>query len=151
MGQAVVDVVVDKGLLGGRNRLLDGVKLLGEINAGPLILHHLDHGPNVTFRAFEALDDVGMRCMRDVYHAFDLSPGRDRSNDERPLEVHEIVALERPMMFSPLKNAAYRHLFIAQVAALLGTGMATVALGLLAHDLAGAGAGEVLASPWRSR
>lgn len=48
------------------------------------------------------------------------------------------------MMFSPLKHAAYRHLFIAQVAALLGTGMATVALGLLAHDLAGAGAGEVL-------
>ncbi|WP_292045461.1 MULTISPECIES: MFS transporter [unclassified Brevundimonas] len=47
-------------------------------------------------------------------------------------------------MFSPLRNAAYRHLFIAQVAALLGTGMATVALGLLAHDLAGANAGEVL-------
>lgn len=47
-------------------------------------------------------------------------------------------------MFSPLQNAAYRHLFIAQVAALLGTGMATVALGLLAHDLAGAGAGEIL-------
>ena len=47
-------------------------------------------------------------------------------------------------MFSPLRNAAYRHLFIAQVAALLGTGMATVALGLLAHDLAGASAGEIL-------
>ena len=47
-------------------------------------------------------------------------------------------------MFSPLRNAAYRHLFIAQVAALLGTGMATVALGLLAHDLAGANAGEIL-------
>ena len=47
-------------------------------------------------------------------------------------------------MFSPLRNRAYRHLFIAQVAALLGTGMATVALGLLAHDLAGASAGEVL-------
>ena len=47
-------------------------------------------------------------------------------------------------MFSPLRNAAYRHLFIAQVAALLGTGMATVALGLLAHDLAGAGAGQIL-------
>lgn len=47
-------------------------------------------------------------------------------------------------MFSPLRNAAYRHLFVAQVAALLGTGMATVALGLLAHDLAGAGAGEIL-------
>lgn len=47
-------------------------------------------------------------------------------------------------VFSPLRNRAYRHLFIAQVSALLGTGMATVALGLLAHDLAGASAGEVL-------
>ncbi len=47
-------------------------------------------------------------------------------------------------MFSPLRHPAYRHLFLAQVAALLGTGLATVALGLLAHDLAGAGAGEVL-------
>lgn len=47
-------------------------------------------------------------------------------------------------MFSPLSNAAYRHLFLAQVMALLGTGMATVALGLLAHDLAGANSGEIL-------
>ena len=47
-------------------------------------------------------------------------------------------------MFSPLRNRPYRHLFTAQVAALLGTGLATVALGLLAHDLAGAGAGEIL-------
>ena len=47
-------------------------------------------------------------------------------------------------MFSPLRHPAYRHLFLAQVAALLGTGMATVALGLLAHDLAGANAGEIL-------
>lgn len=47
-------------------------------------------------------------------------------------------------MFSPLRHPAYRHLFTAQVAALLGTGLATVALGLLAHDLAGASAGEIL-------
>ncbi len=47
-------------------------------------------------------------------------------------------------MFSPLRNAAYRRLFGAQVAALLGTGLATVALGLLAHEIAGASAGEVL-------
>lgn len=47
-------------------------------------------------------------------------------------------------MFSPLRHAPYRHLFMAQVSALLGTGMATVALGLLAHDLAGASAGEIL-------
>lgn len=47
-------------------------------------------------------------------------------------------------MFSPLANPAYRHLFAAQVSALLGTGLATIALGLLAHDLAGAQAGEIL-------
>lgn len=47
-------------------------------------------------------------------------------------------------MFTPLRHAPYRHLFIAQVAALLGTGLATVALGLLAFRLGGAGAGEIL-------
>jgi predicted MFS family arabinose efflux permease len=47
-------------------------------------------------------------------------------------------------MFSPLKHQGYRNLFGAQVMALLGTGMATVALGLLAHDLAGANSGEIL-------
>ncbi|MDK7585104.1 MFS transporter [Alcaligenes phenolicus] len=47
-------------------------------------------------------------------------------------------------MLEVLKNRTYRHLFLAQVVALLGTGMATVALGLLAFDLAGASAGEVL-------
>jgi MFS family permease len=48
------------------------------------------------------------------------------------------------VMLSPLRNDAYRRLFGAQVAALLGTGLATVALGLLAHEIAGARAGEVL-------
>lgn len=47
-------------------------------------------------------------------------------------------------MLSPLKNATYARLFGAQVVALLGTGLATVALGLLAHELAGASAGEIL-------
>ncbi|OYX47189.1 MAG: MFS transporter [Alphaproteobacteria bacterium 32-64-14] len=47
-------------------------------------------------------------------------------------------------MLSPLRNRAYCNLFMAQVAALLGTGVATVALSLLAHDIAGANSGEVL-------
>lgn len=47
-------------------------------------------------------------------------------------------------MLSILANRTYRHLFTAQVVALVGTGLATVALGLLAYDLAGASAGEVL-------
>ncbi|SDT81059.1 Predicted arabinose efflux permease, MFS family [Streptomyces sp. TLI_053] len=47
-------------------------------------------------------------------------------------------------MLSVLRNRTYRHLFVAQVVALAGTGLATVALGLLAYDLAGAEAGSVL-------
>ena len=47
-------------------------------------------------------------------------------------------------MLEVLANRTYRHLFLAQVIALLGTGLATVALGLLAFDLAGADAGIVL-------
>ncbi len=47
-------------------------------------------------------------------------------------------------MFDVLRNSTYRHIFFAQVIALLGTGLATVALSLLAFDLAGANAGAVL-------
>lgn len=47
-------------------------------------------------------------------------------------------------MLSILRNRTYRHLFAAQVVALTGTGLATVALGLLAFDLAGNAAGLVL-------
>jgi len=47
-------------------------------------------------------------------------------------------------MLSPLRSRTYRHLFAAQVIALLGTGLATVALGLIAFQLAGAEAGAVL-------
>ncbi|WP_170469784.1 MFS transporter [Ruegeria arenilitoris] len=47
-------------------------------------------------------------------------------------------------MLSVLGNRVYRHLLAAQVVALAGTGLATVALGLLAFDLAGEAAGMVL-------
>jgi MFS family permease len=47
-------------------------------------------------------------------------------------------------MISLLGNRTYRHLFAAQVIALVGTGLSTVALALLAYDLAGGDAGVVL-------
>jgi MFS family permease len=47
-------------------------------------------------------------------------------------------------MMVVLANPTYRYLFFAQVVALLGTGLATVALGLLAYDLSGENAGAVL-------
>ena len=47
-------------------------------------------------------------------------------------------------MLGILANRTYRHLFAAQVIALIGTGLATVALGLLAWQIAGEDAGLVL-------
>ena len=47
-------------------------------------------------------------------------------------------------MLSVLNNRTYRHLFVAQALSLIGTGLTTVALGLLAYELAGADAGLVL-------
>ncbi|SDQ71305.1 MFS transporter [Pseudovibrio sp. Tun.PSC04-5.I4] len=47
-------------------------------------------------------------------------------------------------MLYVLANRTYRHLFLAQVIALFGTGLATVALSLLAFDIAGENAGSVL-------
>jgi MFS family permease len=45
---------------------------------------------------------------------------------------------------SPFANAIYRRLFAAHVIALAGSGLATIALALLAYDLAGGDAGLVL-------
>lgn len=45
---------------------------------------------------------------------------------------------------APLRNRVYRRLFAAQVIGLVGTGLATVAMGLLAFEIAGGDAGMVL-------
>lgn len=47
-------------------------------------------------------------------------------------------------MIQVLRDPTYRSLFTAQVMALVGTGLLTVALGLLAFDLAGGAAGSVM-------
>ena len=47
-------------------------------------------------------------------------------------------------MLTVLNNPTYRNLFSAQVIALLGTGLLTVALGLLAFDVAPESAGAVM-------
>lgn len=47
-------------------------------------------------------------------------------------------------MLRVFRNPTYAKLFSAQVIALLGTGLLTVALGLLAFDIAGDAAGSVL-------
>jgi len=58
-------------------------------------------------------------------------------------------------MLGILTDRTYRHLFLAQLVALIGTGLLTVALGLLAFELAGNEAGQVLGygyyAPFRDR
>lgn len=49
-----------------------------------------------------------------------------------------------PSLFSPLRIRTYRTLFFAQVISLFGTGLTTIALALLAYQLAGEKAGQLL-------
>ena len=50
-----------------------------------------------------------------------------------------------------LTNATFGRLYLAQIVSLAGTGLMTVALGLLAYRLAGDDAAQVSARRWRSR
>lgn len=47
-------------------------------------------------------------------------------------------------MLRVLANPTFRAVYLAQVISLIGAGLATVALGLMAYEIAGAGAGAVL-------
>ena len=51
-------------------------------------------------------------------------------------------------MWQLLFHPVFGRLYAAQVVALIGTGLLTVALGLLAYDLAGAAAGSVLGTAY---
>ena len=48
------------------------------------------------------------------------------------------------MTNNPLSNLSFTKLFAAQVIALVGTGLSTIALALLAYNMAGSEAGRVL-------
>ena len=70
-------MVVDQRLLGLRNGLLDRVQLLGNVEARPLRLDHVDDAAEVTFGAPQALDDFGMALVDRVpVHEQILSPPR---------------------------------------------------------------------------
>jgi len=56
-------VVVDQRFLGLRHGLFDRLQLLRHVEAWPAGLQHLDDGFQVTIRAFEAVGDVGVRCV----------------------------------------------------------------------------------------
>ena len=68
MRQAVVDMVVDQGLLGRRDRLFDRMKLLGQIEAATPSLDHADGLAKMPLGAFQPIDDLGVGFMSDVSH-----------------------------------------------------------------------------------
>ncbi len=70
----------------------------------------------------------------------DPTTGRERG----VIDFRSGITVLNLTMLEPLANRIYRHLFAAQIVALIGTGLATVALGLLAFQLAGSDAGAVL-------
>src|SRR5258707_9056772 len=79
-------MIVDQAPLRLADGFLDGVKLLGEIEAGAIFVEHGDDAPDVTLGPLEPLDDVGMAVMMTVcclHGVIDYPPGGDRANRRR--------------------------------------------------------------------
>lgn len=85
----MIDVIVDQRFLGRDDRLLHGLKLLGDVDAWSAGLDHLDNTAQMTARAVETLDDSGMAFMAMVGHGarfipflatFTYPPGEDSSS-----------------------------------------------------------------------
>ena len=154
MYQAVVDMIVDQRLFGRADRLFNCLKLLRDIDAGAVALDHLDNAAQMPTCAVEPLDDRrmavvamvghGERVVLDNFRLFTYPPRGDSSSTPNIPHGGYRNRIKVISLLSVLANRTYRHLFLAQLIALVGTGLATVALGLLAYDIAGGDAGAVL-------
>src|SRR5690625_279671 len=71
---------------------------------------------------------------------------RSRRTTTRPRSDRPVRSwlVRHDLMIAVLRNPTYAKLFSAQTIALLGTGLLTIALGLLAFDIAGGNAGIVM-------
>lgn len=76
MRQAMVDMIVDQGLLGRRDRLFDRMKLLGQIEATASRLDHADGFAQMPLGPLQSIDDLGVGFMNDVSHDEMLSSWR---------------------------------------------------------------------------
>jgi len=61
--EAVIEMIVDQRPLGIRDGVLDRLHLLGDVEARPARLDHLDHGAQMTVGAFQPGDQRGVACM----------------------------------------------------------------------------------------
>ena len=58
-----VDVVMDQGFFRFCHRAFDRLELLGEFQAGPLVLDHSDQGMQMSGRALQAIENLAMTSM----------------------------------------------------------------------------------------
>jgi len=85
--EAMVDVVLNQCAFGLGSRLLNGVKLLGDVDTRPLRLDHFYHAEKMAVGTFQPLDDIGVGCMVGVFcHKQNVSSNRDRASGPRPAE-----------------------------------------------------------------
>ena len=143
-------MIVNDQLLGRVDRTFDSMKLLGDVETFPFSFNHGNYILQMPARPLQSLDHVGMGGMK-VFFAHVAYPTPQDKLQSKFLSMRlaqhslrEPLTLRNKGMLEILANRTYRHLFLAQVIALVGTGLATVALSLLAFDLAGADAGAVL-------
>src|SRR3546814_696524 len=74
------DVILDQPLLGLRYGLLDGMQLLGDVEAGSPIFDHGDDAAQVPLRALQPVDDLRVTCRNMGFRhlSFLYSPRSDK-------------------------------------------------------------------------
>lgn len=65
----MVDMIVDERPFGTRDSVLDSLKLLREIDAGPFLFDHADDAAQVPGGAVQSLDDGKVTGVSMVRHA----------------------------------------------------------------------------------
>ena len=74
--EAVIDVIVDQPTPCLADRLLDRIQLLRQFQAASAFIEHRDNAVDMSFRPFQAFDDIRVRLVdMSFYHAF-LYPTR---------------------------------------------------------------------------
>ena len=68
MGEAMIDMIVDKRALRAGDGVLDRLKLLREIDAGSLLLDHPDDAAQMAGRTVQPLDDGRVTGVSIVRH-----------------------------------------------------------------------------------
>jgi hypothetical protein len=73
--QTMIDVIVNQSPLGLADGLFDGVKLLGEVKAGPPLTEHFNHPTEMALRTLQPLDDIWVSFMNVIVcHEQGISP-----------------------------------------------------------------------------